>query len=200
MGELLAFGRNRKSASDWNDLFDRDAHASRVIGSVERVCGVGVEEQLKGVTVAMLHPMSREINVHPVSADYGRATIALPLSLPERLSDNGDLDPDQALEIAVDYAAAYGLLVRGRKMRKSPIPTFVNSQREDCWEAQPSTIATPQISVPYRFAGTIALNAQDGSESLEFGNPPAILTPTLAGLANPLTVQEARTLHSFMSA
>lgn len=108
---------------------------------------------------------------------------------------------ERAAEVTAIYVYAHALFVKGYQnygKRQWALPTGVSTINESVWDTD--VISNPDIArkvVPYRFAGFIALG---GNEGTHFKGNPGIpeggLPPHVAGLVNPLDIDQVWQLHS----
>ncbi len=199
MGDVVQFGSFGISIEDFNKELKNPDAFERVAANIASICGfdyysLNIDEIS---TRIRFNAPDNDVLSH-VRAGAKKLLVSVPASFPSELVDDFGLEPQTALELAADFSLAYGQYCYAKKKWGYKPSSFASSQVDEVWDDRYLGIETRAFVPPYRFAGTVALQSSRVfkiSDSKLSNQPPHI-----AGILNPLTRSEARTLHGLLRA
>ncbi len=199
MGDVVSFGNSRISIEEFDTELKNPAAFERVAESIGRICKFADYHLSTDGIDTRIRFNSPENDVLSYVRDSNRGLIvSVPGSFPQALVDGLGFDDEVAIQLATDYSLAYGQYSYCRARRKFKSPSFVGSQVDDIWQSRYLSSESRSFIPPYRFAGAVAIRSAKVLEIPISGltNQP----PHIAGILNPLSRGEARSLHGILRA
>lgn len=199
MGDVIQFGSSGISIEDFNNELKNPDAFERVATSIASICGfdsytLNIDEIS---TRIRFNSPENDVLSH-VRGEFNKLLVSVPASFPSELVDDFGVEPQTALELATDFSLAYGQYCYAKKKWGYKPSSFVTSQVDEVWNSRYLGVESRAFVPPYRFAGTVALQSAKVFKlpNNNLRNQP----PHIAGIINPLTRTEARTLHGLLRA
>ncbi len=199
MGDVIQFGNPGISIEDFSNELKNPVAFERVATSIASFCGFdSYNLNIDEITTRIRFNSPENDVLSHVRGEFNKLLVSVPASFPSELVDDFGLEPQTALELATDFSLAYGQYCYTKKKWGYKPSSFASTQVDEVWDDRYLGIETRAFVPPYRFAGTVALQSSRVFKisACELRNQP----PHIAGILNPLTRSEARTLHGLLRA
>ena len=197
MGDVIPIGGSGIKIDNFHQELVNPETRERVANSIASICGFGSYElNNSGVlTHIRFNSPNNDVLSH-VRTEFNKLLVSVPASFPSQLVDNLGIEPDLAIQLASDFSLAYGQYSFTKPKRGFRPQSFVSSQVNEVWDNRYLSTESRIFIPPYRFAGTVALQSSRilGVPANELRNQP----PHIAGILNPLSKTEARSLHGLL--